>query len=50
MTNSAGETFELTSEEAASAAFAMVYDEVTLVLPDRGRSAWLTDIVEIESN
>ncbi|MCB2203090.1 hypothetical protein KQH56_03705 [bacterium] len=50
VTNSAGETFELTSEEIASGAIAMVYDEITLVLPDRGRSAWLTDIVEIESN
>lgn len=50
VTNSAGETFELSGEEAANAALAMVYDEITLVFPERGRSAWLTDIVEIESN
>jgi hypothetical protein len=50
VTNGDGETVELSGEEAAGAAIAMVYDEVTLVLPDRGRSAWLTNIVKIESN
>ncbi len=50
VTNRAGETFELSGEEAANAALAMVYDEITLVFPERGRSAWLTDIVGIESH
>jgi hypothetical protein len=50
VTNSAGETFELSAEEVANAALAVVYDEITLVFPERGRSAWLTDVVKIVSN
>lgn len=45
-----GDIFELTIEEIRNAAIAIVRDHVTLVLPDRGRSAWLVDIVKIESN
>lgn len=45
-----GEKAELTSEEIQNAIIAIVRDEVTVVLPNRGRSAWPTKIVKIESN
>jgi hypothetical protein len=50
VTDKNGDEFELTSEEIVGALLAMDHDQVTLVLPDRGRSAWLVDIVSIESN
>ena len=50
ITNIDGEKSELTSEEIQNAIIAIVKDEVTLVLPNRGRSAWPTKIVKIESN
>ncbi len=50
ITDSNGEVTELTADEIQNAIIAIVKDEVTLVLPDRGRSAWPTQIVEIESN
>jgi hypothetical protein len=48
--DSSGETIELSGEEIVNAVLSIVGDEVTLILPDRGRSAWPTDIVNIESN
>jgi hypothetical protein len=50
LTDSAGETTELSPEEIANAVLGIIGDEVTLILPDRGRSAWPTDIVDIKSN
>lgn len=49
VTNASGETTEWTSEEVEGAVIAIVRDKVTLILVDRGRSAWPTDIVKIES-
>jgi len=45
-----GERTELSAEDIEGSVLAIVRDKVTLVLPDRGRSAWPTEIVEIESN
>jgi hypothetical protein len=45
-----GDEVELSGDEIDGALLAMDHDQVTLVLPDRGRSAWLVDIVSIESN
>lgn len=50
VTNSEGNETELTFEEIQDAIIAIIRDEVTLVLPDRGRSVWPTKIVEIDSN
>lgn len=50
VTDTSGATLTLTGEEVSNAIIAMIYDQVTLILPDRGRSAWPTDIVKIESN
>jgi len=50
VTDSEGNTIELAFDEFQNAIIAIVRDEVTLVLPDRGRSAWPTKIVSIESN
>lgn len=50
ITTSADEQIELTADEIQGAVLAIVRDEVTLILPDRGRSAWPTEIVAIESN
>lgn len=49
VTDSEGTIVSLTGEEIQNAVIAMNRDEVTLILPDRGRSVWLTDIVKIES-
>lgn len=49
ITDASGQTITLSGEEIANAVIAMIYDKVTLVLPDRGRSAWPVDIIEIES-
>jgi len=50
LTDSSGNTTELTGEKIDNAVIAIVKDEVTLILPERGRSAWPTNIVKIESN
>jgi len=50
VTDANGEQFELSGAEIINAVLAMDHDSVTLVLPDRGRSAWLVDILSIESN
>ncbi len=44
-----GKEQTLTAEEARGAALALVYGEVTLVLPERGRSQWISGVVEIVS-
>ena len=50
LTVSTNETFELNGEEIKDAILGIVGDQVTLILPDRGRSAWPTNIIEINSN
>jgi hypothetical protein len=50
VTSADGETFELEGSEIEGSILGIVDGEVTLVLPERGRSAWLSDVVEIESN
>jgi len=50
ITDSSGDKIVLSADEIVGAALAMDHDSVTLVLPDRGRSAWLVDITSIESN
>jgi hypothetical protein len=45
-----GEAIELSESEIQGAVLAIVRDEVTLILSDRGRSTWPTEIVAIESN
>jgi len=50
ITDAQGDTVELSDEEIENAVIAIVRDEITLILPERGRSAWPTQIVEIESN
>lgn len=50
ITTDSGETITLTGEEIANAVIAMNHDKVTLVLPDRGRSTWPVNIIDIESN
>jgi len=50
ITTSADEQIEMKADEIQGAVLAIVRDEVTLILPGRGRSAWPTEIVAIESN
>ena len=50
VTNADGETEEFSIDEVQDAIIAIVRDSVTLILPDRGRSAWPADIIKIESN
>lgn len=50
VTTRSGESLEFTSEEVQEAIIAIVRDSVTLILPDRGRSAWPADIITIDSN
>jgi len=50
VTDSEGNKTEWMYEEIQNAIIAIIRDEVTLVLPDRGRSAWPTKIVKIVSN
>ncbi len=50
ITDTDGKSTELTLEEVQNAILTIVKDEVTLVLPERGRSAWPTRIVKIETN
>ena len=42
-----GQTHTLTGEEVQDALLALVRGEVTLVLPGRGRSEWISGVVEI---
>jgi hypothetical protein len=50
ITDRNGIQVELTGEEIEDAILAIVRKEITIVLPDRGRSAWPTNVVEIVSN
>jgi hypothetical protein len=50
VTDNSGHQVELDGEEIANAVIAIVRREVTLILPERGRSVWLTSIVKIDSN
>ena len=50
VTDFEGNQTKWTFEEIQDAIIAIIRDEVTLVLPDRGRSVWPTKIVKIESN
>ena len=49
ITNRNGGQVELAGDEIEDAILAIVRKEITLVLPDRGRSAWPSDIVQIDS-
>lgn len=49
ITDADGGITELSGEEIQTAIIAIVHDQVTLVLPDRGRSIWPANIVSIES-
>ena len=42
-----GETHTLTGEDVQGALLALIRGEVTLVLPDRGRSEWISGVVEV---
>ena len=50
VTDSEGNKTEWMYEEIKDAIIAIIRDEVTLVIPERGRSVWPTKIVKIESN
>jgi hypothetical protein len=50
VTDSEGNQIEFNYDEIQDAIIAIVRDQVTLVLPERGRSVWPTKIVKIESN
>ncbi len=50
VTDADGVATVLTYDEIADAVIAIVRDEVTLILTDRGRSAWPTKITKIEVN
>ncbi len=50
LTDSNGDTTELTGSEIEGAILGIIKDKITLIIPGRGRSAWPTDIIEIESN
>ncbi len=50
MTDADGAVTILAYDEIADAVIAIVRDEVTLILTDRGRSAWPTRITKIEVN
>lgn len=45
-----GEQIKLSADEIEGSVLAIVRDKVTLILTNRGRSAWPTEIVAIESN
>ena len=49
LTDASGQTIEIQGVDIQEAVLAIVRDKLTLVLPDRGRSAWPSDIVNIES-
>jgi hypothetical protein len=44
-----GQTHTLADEEVQGALLALIRGEVTLVLPGRGRSEWISGVVEIET-
>lgn len=44
-----GQEYTLTAGEARGAVLALVRGQVTLVLPERGRAQWITNVVEITS-
>jgi len=48
ITDKEDNSLELTIDEVQNAVIAIVRDKVTLILPERGRSAWPTDIISIE--
>jgi hypothetical protein len=50
VTDSEGNQTEFNYDEIQDAIIAIIRDQVTLVLPERGRSIWPTKIVKIESN
>jgi hypothetical protein len=50
VTSRSGETAIFAFDEVQNAIIAIIRDKVTLVLPDRGRSAWPTNILTIETN
>ena len=50
ITDAEGNQTDLTFEEIQDAIIAIIRDQVTLVLPARGRSAWPTKVVEIKSH
>lgn len=49
-TDTNGSQYELGGDEVENAIIAIVRREITIVLPDRGRSTWPTNIIKIESN
>lgn len=49
LTDTNGEMIEMTGLEIQDAVLAIVRDKITLILPERGRSAWPANIVRIES-
>ncbi len=49
ITTSNGEKITLTQGEFENAIIGIIKDQITLILPERGRSAWPTNITEIES-
>ena len=49
LTDTNDEMIEMTGSEIQDAVLAIVRDKITLILPERGRSAWPTNIVRIES-
>ena len=48
--DSNGNSIELTGAEVENAVLAIVRQQVTLILPDRGRSVWPTNILKIDSS
>ncbi len=49
VTTADGEQTEWEMAEVENAIIGIIKDKVTLIIPDRGRSAWPTDIIQIES-
>jgi hypothetical protein len=49
LTDTNDEMIEMTGSEIQDAVLAIVRDKITLILPERNRSAWPTNIVRIES-
>lgn len=48
VTDQNGKTFQLTADEARTAVLTPIRGVITLVLPDRGRSLWIENVVIIE--
>jgi len=49
ITDLEGNQYQLAGDEIEEAVIAIVRRETTLVLPSRGRSAWITNVVQIDS-